>query len=74
VILPAAFAVRDAVALAVQVINFPALWPPLTIRAEGPDRQQNMGVRIAVTLVMERKISAHSRRYKVVLDVGADKG
>ncbi len=38
------------------------------------DRQHDMSVRIAVTLVMERKIGAHSLRYKVVLDVGADKG
>ena len=67
-ILPAAFTIRDAVALAVQIVNLPTLRPPLTIRTEGPDRQQNMSVGIAITLVMERKVGAHSSRYKIIFD------
>ena len=73
-ILPATFAVRDTVALAVQVVHFAAFRSPFTIRTEGPDRQQNMSVRIAVTLVMKRKIGAHPSSYKVIFDECPDKG
>ena len=48
-ILPAAFAVRDAIALAVQGVYLAALRPPLSIRTEGPDRQQDMSVGVATT-------------------------
>ena len=67
-IFPAAFAVRDAVALAVQIVHFPALRPPLTIRTEGPDRQHDVSVRIARTLVVNGKIGAHPSSYKIVFD------
>ena len=67
-ILPAAFAVRDAIALAVQGVYLAALRPPLSIRTEGPDRQQDMSVGVAITFVMESKVSAHSLRHKIVFD------
>ncbi len=59
-ILPAAFTIRDAVALAVQIINLPALRPPLTIRTERPDRQHDMSVGIARPLVVDGKVGAHA--------------
>lgn len=46
VIFPAAFAVRDAVALAVQVINLAALRFPAPIRFQWANGQQNMSVGI----------------------------
>ena len=72
-ILPAAFAVRDAVALAVQIVNLPALRPPASIRFQWANGQQDMSVRIAVTLVMERKVGAHSLCYKIVFDESPNK-
>ncbi len=39
-IFPAAFAVRNAVALAVQIVNLPALRPPFSIRFQRPDRHR----------------------------------
>ena len=73
-IFPAAITIRDAVALAVQVVNFPALRPPPSIRFQRSDGEHDMSVGIAVTLVVERKIGAHSISYKVVPDIGTDKG
>ena len=67
-VLPAAFAVRDALALAVQIVNLAALRAPLAIFFYGPNGQHDMSVRVAVTLVMERKVSAHSLCYKIVFD------
>ena len=51
-ILPAAFAVRDAVALAVQIVHLAALRPPASIRFQRANGQQNTGMGIAVILVM----------------------
>ena len=73
-ILPAAFAIRDALALAVQIINLPALRPPLTIRTERPDRQHDMSVGVAIVFVMERKVGAHSSVHEIVFDKCPDKG
>ena len=67
-ILPAAFAIRDAIALAVQVINLAALRPPASVRFQRANGQQNMSMGIAVTLVMERKVRAHPLCHKVVFD------
>jgi len=68
VICPAAFAVRDAVTLAVQVVNLSALQPPASVCFQRSDGQQDMSVGVAVTLVMERKIGAHPLHHKVILD------
>ena len=73
-ILPASFAVRDAVALAVQIVNLTTLRSPFSIFPKGADSQHDMGVGVAIVLVVERKIGAHSGSYKVVPNVGADKG
>lgn len=73
-IFPAAFAVRDAVALAIQVVNFAALRPPASVRTKGPDRQQDMSVGVAITFVMEGKVGAHSLRHKVIFDESPNKG
>ena len=73
-ILPAAFSIRDAIAATVQIINLLALWSPTPIRFQWSDGEHDMGVGIAVTFVMKRKISAHSICHKVVLDIGTDKG
>ena len=67
-ILPAAFTIRDTIALIVQIVNLPALRAPLSIFPQGPDGQQNVGVGIASPFVMNGKISAHSSRHKIVFD------
>ena len=54
-ILPAAFTVWDTVALAVQVIHLAAFRSPFTIRTEGPDRQQNVSVRVAALFQGQRE-------------------
>ena len=65
-IFPAAFAVRDTVALAVQIVNLAALRPPLSIRTEGADRQQNVSVGIARPLVVNSKIVSAERRLAIL--------
>ena len=67
-ILPSAFAVRDTVALAVQIVNLAALRSPFSIFPEWSYCQHNMGVGVAIALVVERKIGAHSLCHKIVFD------
>ena len=61
------------VALAIQVVNLSALRPPASIRFQRTDGQHDVGVGIAVTLVMERKVGAHSFCYKIVFDESPNK-
>ena len=70
---PAAFAVGDAVALAVQIINLPALRSPFSIFPQGPDGQHDMGVGVAGSFVMDGKVSTHSSVHKIVFDESPDK-
>ena len=46
---PAAFAVWDALALAVQIINLAALRAPLAVLSNGPDGEHDVSVRVATT-------------------------
>ena len=73
-ILPAAFPIRDAIALAVQIVNFPALRAPLSIFPKGADGQQNMGVGIASPFVVNGEVRTHPGIHKIAFDKGADKG
>ena len=72
-ILPAAFAIWDAVALAVQIVNFPALRPPASIRFQRANGEHDVSVRVAVPLAMEREVGTHSLCYKIVLDESPNK-
>lgn len=67
-IFPTALTVRDAVAIAVQVVSLPALRPPFSIRPQGPDRQHDMSMGVPIVFVMECKVSAHPSRHKIVFD------
>ena len=74
VVLPAAFPVRDALAVLVQIVCLAALCAPLSIFFQRPERQHDMDMRVAGSLVMDSKVSTHSFVYKVVLHIGAHKG
>lgn len=65
---PAAFPIRDAIAPVVRVVNLTALGSPCPILPEGAYRQQNMGVWVAGSLVMDGKVCAHSSGHKAVPD------
>ena len=54
--------------LAVQIVNLPTLRPPLSIRTEGADRQQNVSVGIARPFVVDGKVGAHPSVHKIVFD------
>ena len=74
VVLPAAFPVRDALAVLVQIVCLAALCAPLSIFFQRPERQHDMDMRVAGSLVMDSKVGTHSFVYKVVLHIGAHKG
>ena len=74
VVLPAAFPVRDALAVLVQIVCLAALCAPLSIFFQRPERQHDMDMRVAGSLVMDSKVGAHSFVYKVVLHIGTHKG
>ena len=73
VVLPAAFPVRDTLAVFVQVVCLAALCAPLSIFFQRPERQHDMDMRVAGSLVMDSKVGAHSFVYKVVLHIGTHK-
>ena len=73
-ILPAAFAVRDTLAVLVQIIDLAALRAPLPVFFQWSDSQQNVGVRVAGVAVMDGKIGAHPFIHKIVFHIGADEG
>ena len=72
-VLPATFAVRDVLALAVQIVNLAALCTPLAIFFYGSDCQQNVSMGVAGSLVVDGKVSAHSSIHKIVFDERPDK-
>ena len=74
VVLPAAFPVRDALAVLVQIVCLAALCAPLSIFFQRPERQHDMDMGVAGSLVMDGKVGAHSFVYKVVLHIGTHKG
>ena len=74
VIFPAAFPIRDTLSIFVQIVCLAALCAPLSIFFQRPERQHDMDMRVAGSLVMDSKVGAHSFVYKVVLHIGAHKG
>ena len=74
VIFPAAFPIRDTLSILVQIVCLAALCAPLSIFFQRPERQHDMDMRVAGSLVMDSKVSTHSFVYKVVLHIGAHKG
>ena len=74
VVLPAAFPVRDALAVFVQVVCLAALCTPCAIFFQGPDGQHDMDMGIAGSFVVDGKIGAHPLVHKFVLHIGPDKG
>ena len=73
-IFPAAFPTRDTLSVLVQIVCLAALCAPLSIFFQRPERQHDMDMRVAGSLVMDSKVSTHSSVYKVVLHIGAHKG
>ena len=74
VVLPAAFPVRDTLAVFVQVVCLATLCAPCAIFFQGPDGQHDMDMGVAGSLVMDGKVGAHPLVHKVVLHIGPDKG
>ena len=70
---PTAFAVRDALALAVQIVHLSALRSPFPIFFYGADGEHNMGVGVAGSLIVDGKVGAHSSIHKIFLDEHSDK-
>ena len=73
-IFPAAFPIRDTLSILVQIVCLVALCAPLSIFFQRPERQHDMDMRVAGSLVMDGKVGAHSFVYKVVLHIGTHKG
>ena len=73
-VLPAAFPVRDTLAVFVQVVCLAALCAPCAIFFQGPDGQHDMNMGVAGSLIMDSKVGTHSFVYKVVLHIGTHKG
>ena len=73
-IFPAAFPIRDTLSVLVQIVCLAALCAPLSIFFQRPERQHDMDMRVAGSLVMDSKVGAHSFVYKVVLHIGTHKG
>ena len=73
-IFPAAFPIRDTLSILVQIVCLAALCAPLSIFFQRPERQHDMDMRVAGSLVMDSKIGAHPLVHKVVLHIGPDKG
>ena len=74
VIFPTAFPIRDTLSILVQIVCLAALCAPLSIFFQRPERQHDMDMRVAGSLVMDSKVGAHSFVYKVVLHIGTHKG
>ena len=74
VIFPTAFPIRDTLSILVQIVCLAALCAPLPIFFQRPERQHDMDMRVAGSLVMDSKVGAHSFAYKVVLHIGTHKG
>ncbi len=73
-IFPAALAVGDALALAVQIVHLAALCAPLAIFFYGPNCQHDMGVGIAGSFIVDGEVGEHSSVNEIVFDIGPDKG
>ena len=73
-IFPTAFPIRDTLSILVQIVCLAALCAPLSIFFQRPERQHDMDMRVAGSLVMDSKVGAHSFVYKVVLHIGTHKG
>ena len=74
VVLPAAFPVRDTLAVFVQVVCLAALCAPYAIFFQGPDGQHDMNMGVAGSLIVDGEVGAHPLVHKVVLHIGPDKG
>ena len=74
VVLPAAFPVRDTLAVFVQVVCLAALCAPCAIFFQGPDGQHDMNMGVAGSLIVDGEVGAHPLVHKVVLHIGPDKG
>ena len=57
-----------------QIVCLAALCAPLSVFFQRPERQHDMDMRVAGSLVMDSKVGAHSFVYKVVLHIGTHKG
>ena len=73
-IFPTAFPIRDTLSILVQIVCLAALCAPLSIFFQRPERQHDMDMRVAGSLVMYSKVGTHSFVYKVVCHIGTHKG
>ena len=72
-IFPAAFPIRDTLSILVQVVCLAALCAPLSIFFQRSERQHDMDMRVAGSLVMDGEVGAHPLVHKVVLHIGTHK-
>ena len=63
----------DAPAASVEVVFLPAFRAPFAVLFQRAESKHDMGVRVAVALVVDGKIRAHAGGNKSVPDIGADK-
>ena len=67
VALPVARREPDAFAVLVKVVNLSGFWKPPAVFIHCPERQQNVGVWIAISLVVDGKVSNHALGNKLLL-------
>ena len=57
----------DALAVLVKVVNLSGFWKPPAVFIHCPERQQNVGVWVAISLVVDGKIGNHALGNKLLL-------
>ena len=57
----------DALAIFVKVVYLAGFWEPLAVFIHCPERQQNVGVWVAISLVVDGKVSDHALGYELLL-------
>ena len=57
----------DALAVFVKVVYLSGFWKPLAVRVHCPERQQNVGVWVSISLVVDGKVGNHPFGNKLLL-------
>ena len=57
----------DALAVLVKVVDLSGFWKPFAVFIHCPERQQNVGVWVAISLVVDGKVSNHALENKLLV-------
>ena len=57
----------NALTVFIEVVDLSGFWKPLAVRVHCPERQQNVGVWVSISLVVDGKVSNHPFGNKLLL-------